>query len=69
MSYVILRPRTEEANAVLEQFGDVWEVQSSVPQDIYGSSKQLHLNSRSDLRSKSMWVDEKYDDLFEVIRM
>lgn len=65
--YVALRPRTPEANAILEQFGDIWQVQSTYKEPVYGSQKKLRLDCRSDFRSKSMWVSEPDDELFEVI--
>lgn len=66
MKEVILRPKTEDARAILEQFGDVWRVAVTDPDPVYGSVKRLMLDSRSDMRSKSMWVRSDYDELFEV---
>lgn len=69
MSNVILRPKTEEAKAILEQFGDVWTVGITIPDPVYGSSRRVYIECRSDSRSKGMWVNEKYDELFELIYM
>lgn len=69
MNYVVLRPKTEEAKAILQQFGDVWTIAITAPDPVYGSVKRLQLESRSDMRDKRMWVKDKYDDLFEVIWM
>lgn len=66
MAEVILRPKTDDARAILEQFGDVWRVAVVAPDPVYGSVKRLMLDCRSDMREKSMWVRSDYDELFEV---
>lgn len=66
MSEVILRPKTDDARAILEQFGDTWTVGVEVPDPVYGSISRMLLESRSDMRSKSMWVRNHGDELFEV---
>ena len=67
MTTVVLRPKTEDAKSILESHGDVWTMAISAPDPVYGSQKRLFLEPRADFRSKGMWVDEKYDTLFEVV--
>lgn len=65
--YVCLRPKTQEAKDMLEQFGDIWTIRDQIPRELGGGESELYLECRSDIRAKGMWVRDKNDEIFDVI--
>jgi hypothetical protein len=68
MSLVVLRPKNEKARRFLEENGDKWNIAVTVPDPEFRDSRRVMLENAVD-HSTSVWVNEKYDESFEIIYM
>lgn len=63
---VVLRPKNEEARRFLEENGDKWTVAVTVPDPEVRGYRRVMLENAVN-HNISVWVNEKYDESFEVI--
>ena len=63
---VVLRPKNEKARRFLEENGDKWTVAVTVPDPEVRGSRRVMLENAVN-HNISVWVNEKYDESFEVI--